>query len=227
MTTHKATERVGCAVSRATKAPKRARLRGDDAATLLPAARAGDQRAWSLLVGRYGASIKAVARRHRLNAANQEEVAQRTWLRLVEHIDSVREPAAIGGWLTTVARNECLRVLAASKREVPVEEPLPLDVTDSTAVADELIEALRKQALHDALDALPEHQRRLLRSLLVEPNLNYHELSAQLGIPRGGIGPTRGRGLARLRRDPDLRRAIDGHHDRRTPARPDRGHDLT
>lgn len=227
MPTRKGTERIGCAGSRAAKAPERPRLRGDDAATLLAAARAGDQRAWTLLVGRYGAAIKAVARRHRLNAANQEEVAQRTWLRLVEHIDSVREPAAIGGWLTAVARNECLRVLAASEREVPVEAPLPLDAADASTVEDELSETMRKQALHHALEALPEHQRTVLRSLLAKPNLNYDELSAQLGIPRGSIGPTRGRGLARLRRDPQLMSAIDGHHDRRTPARPGPGHDLT
>jgi RNA polymerase sigma factor (sigma-70 family) len=227
MTTHKAKSRIGCAGTVATTTPERRRVRGDDPSTLLSAAKAGDQRAWSLLVGRYGASIKAVARRHRLSAANQDEVAQRTWLRLVENIDSLREPAAVGGWLRAVARHECLRVLAASEREVPVEGPLPLDVSDSTAVEDEVIEAMRKQAVHDALEALPEHERRVLRLLLAEPNLNYHELSARLGIPRGSIGPTRGRGLARLRRDPHFTHAIDGHHDRRTPARPLRGHDLT
>src|SRR5438034_11030196 len=206
------TERVSCAVTGTTKAQQRPRLRGDDDASLLSAARAGDQRAWSLLVGRYGVSIRGVARRHRLSPANQEEVAQRTWLRLVEHIGSVRSPAAIGGWLTTVARNECLRVLAASERELPVEEALPPEAAAPTSVEDELAEIMGKQALHSAVDTLPEHQRRLLRWFLAEPELNYEELSARLGIPRGSIGPTRGRGLARLRRNAHLRRALDDGH---------------
>jgi RNA polymerase sigma factor (sigma-70 family) len=207
--------------------PAPARLRGDDIAALLQSARAGDERAWSLLVSRYGASIHAIARRHRLSPADQEEVAQRTWLRLVEHIDSVRSPAAIGGWLRTVARHECLRVLATCQREVPTMEPLPADAPDANSVEDTLNDAMREQALHHALEALPEQQRRVLRSLLVEPHLNYEQLSAQLGIARGSIGPTRQRGLERLRRDPRLRRALDGHHDHRTPGRPVRLDDLT
>jgi RNA polymerase sigma factor (sigma-70 family) len=193
------------------------RVRPSDPAALLRAATAGDQRAWSELVARHSASIKAVARRHRLGAASQDDVVQRTWLRLVEHIDSVRDPAALGGWLTTVARHECLRVLASFRRELPVEEPVAREAVDVSAVDDALIEDLRRQALHDALDALPEHQQRVLRSLLATPELSYTELSARLGIPIGSIGPTRGRGLARLRRDPRLCGALDGHVDRRTP----------
>jgi RNA polymerase sigma factor (sigma-70 family) len=196
------------------------RLLDHDPAGLLQAAQDGDQRAWDELVALHGPSIRAVARRHRLNAANQEEVVQRTWLRLVEHVASVREPAALRGWLTTVARHECLRVLRASERELPFEDPLPHETPDTSCVEDELFEALRKQALHAALDGLPEHQRRVLRSLLAEPELNYQQLSVRLGVPRGSIGPTRGRGLARLRRDPYLRSAVDGHVDRRTPTPP-------
>jgi RNA polymerase sigma factor (sigma-70 family) len=211
-------------VGRAARATLSPRARDDDASLLL-AARAGDQHVWKLLIGRYNATIKGIARRHRLSAADQEDVAQRTWLRLVEHIEAVREPAAVGGWLVAVARNECLRLLAMSAREVPVDEPRNADAADATTIEDEIIEAARKQALHAALDGLPAHQRRLLRTLVEEPGLNYNEISARLGIPRGSIGPTRARGLVRLRQDAHFASAIDGHVDRRTPSR--RNHDLT
>ena len=106
------------------------RHRGEDPHALVSSAVRGDQRAWELLVARYGATIRAVARRHRLSVADQEEVAQRTWLRLVQHVKSVKEPAALGGWLATTARNESIRVLSASRREVPVDEPPNRDEPD-------------------------------------------------------------------------------------------------
>src|SRR4051812_2780059 len=80
--------------------------RDDDLAALVPAAARGDQRAWQMLVARYAATVRHVARRHGLRAVEQEDVAQQTWMRLVEHIDRVREPLALGGWLATTARHE-------------------------------------------------------------------------------------------------------------------------
>lgn len=47
-----------------------------------------------------------------------------------------------------------------------------------------------------------------MRMLLAEPAMNYDEVSVALGMPRGSIGPTHGRSLARLRRDPHLARAV-------------------
>jgi RNA polymerase sigma factor (sigma-70 family) len=196
--------------------PDRRPVGPDDHAMLLRAAAAGDTRAWSVLVRRYGPVIASVARRHRLHPADRDEVAQRTWLRLIEHIGAVREPAAIGGWLATVARRECLRVLAASRCEMPVEEPQTADTADMALAEDRVMEVARKEALYEALERLPEHQERLLRTLLAKPDVTYLDLSTKLGMPHGSIGPTRARALARLRRDRRFADAIDGHVDRRT-----------
>jgi RNA polymerase sigma factor (sigma-70 family) len=185
------------------------RLREHDVVELVAAAARGDQRAWTVLVGRYGATIRSVARRHRLAPADQDEVAQRTWLRLVEHIATVREPAALGGWLATTARHECLRVIGSSVREVPIDESAMPDVAEDAAIHEAVEAAERGRALHGALDRLPDHQRTVVRLLLDEPALSYDDVSATLGIPRGSIGPTRARGLSRLRRDPHLASAVD------------------
>ena len=40
---------------------------------------------------------------------------------------------------------------------------------------------------------------RLLESLMADPPASYAQISSQLGLPVGSIGPTRGRCLARLR----------------------------
>ena len=69
-----------------------------------------------------------------------------------------------------------------------------------------------------ALDTVPEHERRLMRLLMREPAPSYDEVSAELGIPKGSIGPTRGRCVARLRGDQHLASVVHG--------RPRPGHDL-
>jgi RNA polymerase sigma factor (sigma-70 family) len=183
--------------------------RGDDVTALVHAATAGDERAWSHLVVHFSAPIRSVARRHRLSDADQDEVVQRTWLRLVERITTLREPGALGGWLATTARRESLRLLESSSREVlggEAAEPADAaagDVDDTVAARE------RSSALHRAIDGLPSHQRALLRLLIAEPPLSYEQVSERLGMPVGSIGPTRGRSLSRLRRDPHLHGVVE------------------
>ena len=50
-----------------------------------------------------------------------------------------------------------------------------------------------------AVERLPERCRRLLRVVAFENRPDYRELAADLGMPVGSIGPTRGRCLAKLR----------------------------
>jgi RNA polymerase sigma factor (sigma-70 family) len=168
---------------------------------LVEGAAAGEERAWALLVGRFDATIHGVARRYRLSRVDQDDVAQRTWLALVVHIGNIRESEALGGWLTTTAQRECLRLIESRRREIPVEEPIVADQADGGSVEDEVAVGERRDALRGALDRAPAHERRLVRLLLDEPALSYEEVSAVLGIAKGSIGPTRGRCLERLRGD--------------------------
>src|SRR3954464_15518455 len=78
---------------------------------LVEAARAGDAAAWDALVERYLPLVTAVIRRLRLSASDADDVNQTVWLRLVEHLDGLREPRALPGWLATTARHEGLRML--------------------------------------------------------------------------------------------------------------------
>lgn len=70
-----------------------------------------DQCAWGDLFGRHGSRVWAVARAHRLSTADAEDVFQVTFLRLVTHLDTIRDPSRVGAWLATTARHECLRIL--------------------------------------------------------------------------------------------------------------------
>ena len=170
---------------------------------LVEGARRGDQSSWDALVARHGSRVWAVARAHRLNSADAEDVFQVTFLRLVTHIDTIRDPARVGAWLKTTARHECLRILRLAGRAVPSGDDDVLDAPDpflppveAKMEADE-----RQMTLHAALDRLSEPCKRLLRVLMADPEPTYEEVSQALDMPLGSIGPTRGRCLKRLRQE--------------------------
>jgi RNA polymerase sigma factor (sigma-70 family) len=184
------------------------RPRPHDPAALLAAASRGDQRAWRLLVQRHNPMIRGIARGYRLSQADQDDIAQRTWLTFFRHIEQLRDPAALAGWLATTARRECLRALSASQREIPMDEPPAIDDVESTPIDEAVAQRERKAALDAALNSLPCHQRKLIRALLARPDASYEELSVALGMPHGSIGPTRQRSFERLRRNPHLVHAV-------------------
>src|SRR5580693_2607663 len=88
-------------------------------AMLVRRARDGDKQAWDAIVIRYAPLIWAICRRYRLDRPDADDVAQSVWLRLVDQLDVIRDPAALPGWIATTTRRECGRVVGvARKREV-------------------------------------------------------------------------------------------------------------
>jgi DNA-directed RNA polymerase specialized sigma24 family protein len=71
-------------------------------------------------------------------------------------------------------------------------------------VEQELLLAERHTALREAFTRLPPPCQRLIAVLLEDPPVPYTEISARLGIPVGSIGPSRGRCVEKLRRDPAI-----------------------
>lgn len=171
-----------------------------DVTTLVRASIHGDEQAWNELVRRYAGLIAAVIRQYRLTGADAQDVSQFVWLRLVEHLPHIREPAALPGWLVTTARHECQRYVRTNRRTVSVD-PLTmadLHATDSDIDA-ALLAAERRQVLLDALAELPPQQGELLILLSSEPRYSYAEISEMLDMRIGSIGPTRGRAIEKLR----------------------------
>jgi DNA-directed RNA polymerase specialized sigma24 family protein len=56
-----------------------------------------------------------------------------------------------------------------------------------------------RRALWEAIGKLSRRCQELLRIVAFVPRPDYQALAAQLGMPTGSIGPTRGRCLAKLR----------------------------
>lgn len=168
---------------------------------LVAQAAAGDTAAWDALVRRHAGLVWSVARSHRLDEADASDVSQTTWLRLTEHIGTLREASRLPAWLVTTARRESLRLIASRNRELPGELDSELPATESQAPSPELrvLVGDRNATLWAALRTLSARCQQLLRVMACHPELSYLELAAALDIPVGGIGPTRGRCLEQLR----------------------------
>ena len=169
-------------------------------ADLLERAGNDDESAWRELVGRYAKLVWSVARAHRLDHADAADVCQTTWLRLAEHLHSLREPARLPGWLATTARRESLRVIAGRRREAPGALPDEPDPDPSAGPEAMALTGDRDTRLWKAFAGLSERCQELLRILSSAPELSYSEIGTVLDIPVGSIGPTRGRCLESLRR---------------------------
>jgi RNA polymerase sigma factor (sigma-70 family) len=179
---------------------------------LVGRAKQGDKQAWDALVERYAPLIWSICRRYRLSDADAEDVGQSVWLHLVSHLGTVRDPAALPGWLTTTTRRECGRVLHVAHGPCAVVQLLDAeDIPDGqTRTAEqELLAAERHAALREAFTWLPSSCQQLIAMLIEDPPVQYAEISARLGIPVGSIGPTRRRCLDKLRSHPAVAALID------------------
>lgn len=86
---------------------------------LVHRARDGDQTGWDELVERYAPLLWSICRRYRLSMEDSQDVGQSVWLHLVEHLSTLREPAALPGWIATTTQRECLRLLRRERRTEP------------------------------------------------------------------------------------------------------------
>jgi RNA polymerase sigma factor (sigma-70 family) len=172
----------------------------------LPALAAGDEATWHTTVRRYEALLRSAARVVLRSDADVDEAVQRTWVLLFRNAERIKDPQCLPGWLSTTARREALAILRGQQRTIPSQDVADHVAPDDRDMASELMDQELRRALDEAVERLPESQRLIVRALLREP-ASYDALSRELGIPRGSLGPLRGRAVRALRAElePSLR----------------------
>jgi RNA polymerase sigma factor (sigma-70 family) len=168
-------------------------------AVLFGAARDGDRAALDELVVLLTPLLWQVARDQGLDVDQASDVVQTAWLRLLGSFAEIRSPVALTGWLITVTKREAWRTGEKRQIERPLPE-LPERLAEASPAPEEgVLRDDQRARLWRAVDKLPERCRSLLRIVAFVHRPDYAEVGARLGMPRGSIGPTRGRCLARLR----------------------------
>lgn len=176
---------------------------------LIARCRRGDAHAWQMLVDRYARLVHAVALRHGLRGGEVEDVGQEVFLSLARALPEIDDPERLPGWLATTTRRASWRAGQMRRRESELDEVEQEAVTAhnhvlAAAPMPSLQEMLttwqRQDALGKALTLLQERCRHLLTMLFLdEGEPSYDDISAQLDIPKGSIGPTRTRCLNKMR----------------------------
>ncbi len=185
----------------------------EDVARQVEAARQGDAAAWRALVDGHTGLVWSIVRGFRLDDDTARDVYQTVWLRLAEHLDRIREPGRLAGWLGQTTRNECVGVVRQRSRIVLSDEPEQvrgggelMDLAAWVEPGSRLERDETRAAVAAAFNRLGERCQELLRLLVCDPPVSYELISETLDIPVGSIGPTRARCLQTLRSTPEISR---------------------
>jgi RNA polymerase sigma factor (sigma-70 family) len=154
-------------------------------------------------VQEYGPRLRRLGFSYRLGAQEVEDALQTTWLILLTQVEQVRDPACLGGWLSSIMRHECVHIVrrAGRRRECLVDawaggEGVAPDEVDVDALLER--EVLSSQ-IWRLVCQLPPRQRDLIRALYEPDHPSYSDVSVRITMPVGAIGPTRQRALRGLR----------------------------
>jgi RNA polymerase sigma factor (sigma-70 family) len=174
--------------------------RSEHIARLVSAARQGSEDALGEIVTELSPLLWQVARAAGLRSGDAEDVLQTVWLRLLDHLEGIHTSAALTGWLVTTTRREAWRVSAAARRQLPADtEVLSMLPDQGPGSEEQVIIEDQRRVLWQAIGQLSPRCQELLRIVAFVPRPDYAAVAAELGMPTGSIGPTRGRCLAKLR----------------------------
>jgi RNA polymerase sigma factor (sigma-70 family) len=182
---------------------------------LVARCRAGDARAWETLVRRYERLVYAIARGYRLPAEDVADVFQEVFAALVRGLPRLRDARTLCRWLSSTTERIALATALHRRREAS-RDAGPVDLRPEVVAAEgpagvELEELENQMRVRLALEELGGSCRALLTALYYrDPAPGYREVSGELGIPIGSIGPTRARCLEKLQRLLDREEAPSG-----------------
>jgi RNA polymerase sigma-70 factor (ECF subfamily) len=160
--------------------------RGNDAATIRAVA-AGDQDAFARLYAGYVRMVHAILL-GRVPRRDVDDLVQDVFISAYTRIGELRDAAAFGGWIATIARNRATDYLRRSREQVELPDELP---------GGDPIEA-ETLAVLDAVRRLPEAYRETLLMRLVE-GMSGNEIAARTGLTPASVRVNLHRGMKLLR----------------------------
>jgi len=172
---------------RAVERPADAAARLGTMAATIRAVAAGDQDAFAQLYADYVRMVHAIVL-GRVPRRDVDDLVQDVFLIAYTRVAELREPAAFGGWIATIARNRATDHLRQSREQVELPEDLPGgDPIQAETFA--VLEVVRK---------LPEAYRETLLMRLVE-GMSGAEIAERSGLTPASVRVNLHRGMKLLR----------------------------
>ena len=159
----------------------------------------GRQEAWEALVDRYADLVHGIGRRSGLDDAAAEDLVQDVFVLLWRHLGRLKARERLAGWVAQTARREAWRRRRRGRNRKERDEAVGREALRDEGEADDPVEAAeQRHLLRRALATLGERCRALLDALFLRGLESYDEVSSELDMPVGSIGPTRRRCLERM-----------------------------
>jgi RNA polymerase sigma-70 factor (ECF subfamily) len=160
--------------------------------------RSGDRAAFEELVRKYERSIVSLVRRYVAIEEDAKDVAQRTFVRVLERIDSFHSRSSFRTWLYRIAVNLALDHARGNRNEAAVV-PLEDDVAFTSSLGTEkLVAAEVWRKVSARLAELPPRQR-LVLELRVFHDLSFEEIGALVDSSEDAAKANYHHGVKRLR----------------------------
>ena len=162
---------------------------------LVQQAKAGDREAFAGLVSAYEGKIYNLALRYLGSREDAMDASQEVFLRVFRFLPGFQEESGFSTWIYRIGVNVCKDMLhrrlkrAEQPLEVPDEEDegRPVDVPDLRYDPERIMEGAElRQALSDAILALPEQQREIIILRDIR-GLSYEEIALALALEAGTV----------------------------------------
>jgi RNA polymerase sigma-70 factor (ECF subfamily) len=159
-----------------------------DEAALVLAAQAGDRAAFGALYDKFAPMIHGILLAH-VPWVDAEDLMQDVFLRAMEQVRHLREPAAFGGWLASIARRSAIDHYRRVRSATTLPQMLP-GGAPADGQAFEILAIIR---------GLPESYRETLVLRLVE-EMTGPEIAARTGLTQDSVRVNLCRGMKLLRK---------------------------
>ncbi len=165
-----------------------------------------DQQAFAVLVERYQSQVRNYLRQLTRNHANADDLAQETFIRAWDKMDTISSGGRFSAWLMKVAHNMFLQSYRKTKRYGRLMEELEHDSDMMTPVENNPISGEDSLDMPKYLSILSEEERSVMLLYFVN-DLTHSEISDVSGLPLGTVKSHIHRGKFKIREHFELKDA--------------------
>lgn len=155
----------------------------------------GDESAFEVLLNRYQQSIHNFAWRFLGDAESARDVAQETFLRLHQHLQSGKQIEYLSALLFRIARNCCIDLQRKNRLRSVKPDEMPIETRTADQVLDE---KERRQRIDEAVGRLPDNQRMAVILRHTE-SMSYEEIAEVMSVSRSSVESLLFRARSRLK----------------------------
>lgn len=159
------------------------------------AAKNNDELAYTELMNRYKKKVETIVSRIIRQRSETEDLVQEIFAKAFTSLSSFKSEFSFSTWLYKIATNHCIDFIRKKKistysidEEHELEEDsIQREIPDWTKLPDhELFQKQRNEIIHEAINSLPEHYRKVIIMRHFEDK-SYEEIAKELKLPIGTV----------------------------------------